>query len=284
MAQRIHKQRPALALAEAEGHFIQIPLQVFHADIVPGSHDPALQERKGVFNRVRMNVPDYIGLGVLNPAVLLLVGRPDRPNVSCPLVCDNQVNVLAEMFADRPADRLRRKIGHGGQSQPTAPLNHANYIDLLGNGPIPLCLSANPSIVNLDGATEFRAVAVSGHHRLADAMTEEPSRFVADPEHSLDLIRGDALLGIANQVGCQEPLFKRQVGIVEDRSDGHAELVLASRALILLLREQARNLLRLAARALHALRPAQPLQIFAAFFFCRELAIQFDEVHVCTIG
>src|SRR5437763_1898469 len=79
-----------------------------------------------------------------------------------------------------------------------------------------------------------------------------------------------------HEIDRQEPLPERQVGIVEDRSARHRKLIAAGVAIVLIALDNVRNALARAARALHAVRPAQRDEMFAATFFAAEF---FDQTH-----
>ena len=85
---------------------------------------------------------------------------------------------------------------------------------------------------------------------------------LADAEDALELVRADALLGLDHEVDRQEPLPEGQLGIMERVPDPDAELVAAAVAIELARRAAIlRDFVRAAARALHALRPANLFQV-----------------------
>ena len=58
-------------------------------------------------------------------------------------------------------------------------------------------------------------------------MAEVPGCFIAHTYGTLDLARGNAFLGLAEQQGSHEPLGKGQVGVVKDRARCDRELIIA---------------------------------------------------------
>jgi hypothetical protein len=88
----------------------------------------------------------------------------------------------------------------------------------------------------------------------ADAMAQEPRRFVAYAEHPLGLIRTHAFTRFTHQQNGEKPFIKRQVRIVENGVSERRKLVLAIQALELVILRQMRDALRFAARTFNAIR------------------------------
>ena len=88
-------------------------------------------------------------------------------------------------------------------------------------------------------------------------MAKIPRRFVADAEHAFDLIRGDALLRLANDVGYVKPCREGQMRIMEHRSRRYRELIAAIVAVKRAALVYARNLVRITLGAGNILRPAE---------------------------
>jgi len=112
-------------------------------------------------------------------------------------------------------------------------------------------------------------------------MAEVPCGFVGHAKRALNLAGGHTFLGFTEQQGGKEPLPKRQVRIMEDRSRCDAELIVALVAVILKAIGDWSGLF-LAARALRAFRPAQLLQNLSAFFIATKFLAQLGEVNILT--
>jgi hypothetical protein len=97
-------------------------------------------------------------------------------------------------------------------------------------------------------------------------MAEIPRCFVADSESPLDLIRAHAFACFAEQQRCQKPLLQREVGVVEDRSGGDCELIVAILAIEKLLRGCQFYGWHLTAWTFNTSRPAEPDKNLTAFF------------------
>src|SRR6267142_1093225 len=93
-----------------------------------------------------------------------------------------------------------------------------------------------------------------------------------DVELALQLKRRDAFLCRADQGECHEPLAQRQMRILEDRSDGDAELLVAVVAFVDAVAVRLTMKLggvahRAAVRADGAIRPHDALDRLASFIF-----------------
>ena len=63
-------------------------------------------------------------------------------------------------------------------------------------------------------------------------MRHEPSGLVGDAEHTVQLVRGHALLGRAEKVSGKPPLGQRNLGALEHGADRNRELALAVVAIV----------------------------------------------------
>jgi hypothetical protein len=140
--------------------------------------------------------------------------------------------------------------------------------------------SADIGFVHFNRSVQHRFV--SGGHSLADTVTEIPCglirALVLSKEYALNLIRAHALAGLANQVGSDKPLEQRQMGIMEDRSGGDTELIIAILAVQKFF-SQARKLRSLAPWAFGTIRPAETLKQFSAFFISRKKILNIYNRH-----
>ena len=125
-------------------------------------------------------------------------------------------------------------------------------------------LPAYQRFVNLDDAEQSRAVKGVVAHGLADAVTEIPGRLVGHSDGPLELEGRDAFLGLTHKVDGDEPLAKRQVGIVHDGAGRDAETVPAVVAVVLSAGFNVGNAQGTAAEAGNAVRPAEPFEEFPA--------------------
>ena len=92
-------------------------------------------------------------------------------------------------------------------------------------------LAADVSLIGFHNASERCFIGSIGNtHRLADAMAEIPSRLIGAVQISLKLFRAQSLFRIDHERRRHEPLFERQMSIVENRSLIYGELALAGSA------------------------------------------------------
>lgn len=101
----------------------------------------------------------------------------------------------------------------------------------------------------------------------------------ARPEHSLQLHRAHTFFSLAHDVGSGEPLDEWQVGVMEDRSACDRELIVTKFAI-----EKFWGFLKphrafAASGTLGAIRPAQPLQKFAASIIRRKGGAKINQGH-----
>ena len=63
-------------------------------------------------------------------------------------------------------------------------------------------------------------------------MAHEPRRLEGEPQGAVKLVAADALLAAGDQVEGLQPQAQRNVAVLEDGADGHAELLAAGVALV----------------------------------------------------
>ena len=139
-------------------------------------------------------------------------------------------------------------------------------------------LPADVGLIDLDGSGEL-SVGRDFPHSPADPVAEVPSGFVAHAEGQLELVGAHALLGFAHEVGSEEPLPERKVGVMEDRSGLDREAVPAAVAVELVARRDPRDRLEPARGAADALRPTESFEVRSAAILGAELLDELDEVH-----
>jgi hypothetical protein len=151
------------------------------------------------------------------------------------------------------------------QAQFTPTLADANYYLLVSARKAATGLAADIGFVNFQNAVHHGPLAFD--HGGANAMAQVPSRLVAHSYGALNLASGDAFLGFTEQVSSQEPLVKRQVGIVEDGAGCNGKLVVAILAVEQLLLSLQLDHWAFAAQAMRAFREAETNEQFAALDF-----------------
>ena len=134
-------------------------------------------------------------------------------------------HVYADIVSNDVMQGASTNISSANESQISAALTDADNDFFLWNGAMPTRFATNVGLVNLYSAIQQRCVDLL--HGVTDAVAEIPSSLVADTEGALNLIRGHSLARFAQQIGCKKPLPQREMGVIEDCSGGHGELIAA---------------------------------------------------------
>ena len=122
--------------------------------------------------------------------------------------------------------------------------------------------AADERFVGLDDPAQ--KVALVPLHRGADAVAEVPCRLVGHAERPLELVRAHALLGLAHEVGSEEPLPQGKVGVVEHRPGRDGESRPTVVAVELLAGRDPGDRVHPAVDAPNPIRPPQVFEIIAA--------------------
>ena len=223
MSERIEKQFGIVAPIESKRHFVEIRGKMLCADIVPSTHDPALQERERGFDGIGVNQAGDIFLLVANRLVRLLVLGSEAKGVDVRFVCDNHVHVLAQVFVDDLAHALGIRVFHVDESQFAIPFaDSENYLFRLAWEPA-TSLPAHISFVNFDRAINDRFRFL---HRSSDSVAEVPSCLVTPNSNSaLNLAGRHPFLRLTQEHGCQKPFSEWQVRMIEHCASGYAKLI-----------------------------------------------------------
>lgn len=202
---------------------------MFDRDFMPCAHHAALEQRERRFDRIGRNaqpafVPDvFIGL-VIDALVFHLVIHGRSEVVELRFVRHDHVHSLVHVSGDDLVNLVLIQVRGRDEVKVSATLTDAHDGRVLLPLVRVLGMASDVHLVNFNCALEF---VVRFFHSFADAMAEVPRRLVRDAKHSFDLIRGDALARFRNQVGHKKPLRQRQMRVVEDRSYGRGELIMA---------------------------------------------------------
>lgn len=274
MAQGIQEQVRILAAIKAEAHLFAVGLEMLGANLVPRSYDPALEQRESGFDSVCVDVALGVDVKfVANRFVASILAKMlCCAAVGSPVIGIENLNIFAQVLADVLFESAALRILGVKEAKIAATLPDADY-DLLvvvrpGVSSAVAHLAANESFVHLDLAVQHRAIHFD--HRGSDAVTEVPRGLVADAKRALDLTGRHSFLGLAEQQRRHKPLAQWQVRIVENRSGGYSELVVATGAIEKLLFGFEFDRMFLAAQAARTIREAQATQQFAAPLISRE--------------
>lgn len=276
---RVSEQERVIAVVPAERRFVQVGGKVLHGQLVVRADHGAVEQAPNRLNRVCVDV-------AVNPLVVSVAdGFVPRVLVSdtvvtAPLVGVDRFGIVAYDVPDEAVQGVVIVARDGAEPDLAAALDGADHNGLVA--PVaaapPAYLAAEEGLVDLDDAVQELGPLVL--HSRADAVAEIPGGLVRDAEHPLQLVCADRLLGLTDHVDGEEPLPERQLGIVEERSDADAELVAASVAVELPAFRNPRDLVRVAARAANAVRPAQLFKVFVAAILGAEPLDQLREIEL----
>lgn len=254
---------------------------MLRAHAMPSANNTALQQGKGRFDSVGMNISLHVDTPAMaNCLVLsLLMEMPRRTAIHVEIVRHQNVHVVADIFADVLFESPRSHILGVEKSQLTLSLTDSDYDFLVGRSAssFSVSLAAHVGFVHFDNTAQ--PFAVSLNHRCADSVAEIPRGFVGHSERALNLAGGHSFLGLTEQQRGEKPLPKGEMRIVEYRPGGNAKLIVATVTIILKAIGDWSGL-RQAARALWAFRPAKLLQDLAALLVTAKPFAQFGHVDV----
>ena len=257
-------------------------------NLMPRSHDAALEQRERGFDAVRRDVSVNVDASLVLDGSVLLYRVPrhtERTRIRWQFIRHNDFHIAADILFDVLRQRSRFAVFRMKESKLSATLLDAEHDFLVISPSLNATASQLRSDVGLVALYDTcQRLLIDFLHRCADAMAEIPCRLVGYAHDSLDLVRAHALSGLAEEVRRKKPLHQREVGIVEDRPGCNAKIVVAGDAVPLFPIGNLRHLLVAAARAFHTLMPAQGFEVFPALGFIAELFDQRAKIHgVCHV-
>ena len=256
---------------------------MFHADLVVGADDGALEEAPHAFDAVGVHVAD-------DPFLCRMVdGLMARVMVREPQVTAQLVGVegFGLVFGDGLHEGMKGfflDVGDVTEFDVAATLQGASDVDTLrtlreahGLVPVPAMplVRRQHRLVQFDDAKEGRS-AVGGLHGFPDAVAEIPCRLVRGADGALHLIRAHGLLAFDHEVGGSEPLPERELGVVEECPRGDGETETAGVAIVLVAAADRRDGLARALGASDAIGPAELFEVVPANLFGPEAM---DDIH-----
>src|SRR3990167_419608 len=246
-------------------------------DMMERTDDRPLQERPDVFNRVGVHVaPNVLTLGMVDRFVFgVLV-----PNalIGCPFVGDDTLCPVRNVVSDELVKGAASPIVNDLQPNVPIPFKSTDYQCLAFLAPAPYATpyAAHEGFVHLNGSQELSCVDLC--HCRPDAVAEIPGGLVGDTEHPLQLIGGDALLGLAHGVGSKKPLPEGKVGVVHDGAGRDREVVSALIATVLPSVLNGCYASVEAPRADGTIRPSEGFEVHTTTIFGVEPFYQTDQV------
>jgi len=227
---------------EAEIKLGAVALQMGFADVVIRPNKSALEQTEERFNRVDMRdhslalaLARVFPLGVIH----MLMAQEIRAYLSVVVrSIRHQVRVLSDLPLQ---DGLKRPVVNVGNMETTGSsitLDQGEDLVLMASATtFARALAARNVAVERfiglnDLATSANRAIELGSHGFPDSVGHEPSRFVGDPEHAVQLMGRYAFLARGHQMEGQQPLVQRDMGTLEDRSHRYREVATAACALV----------------------------------------------------
>ncbi len=196
----------------------EVTMQVFFADMLVNAIDAALEDREvslsGIGGRIAARVIDGAVTGeplASFPVNAALVGSQVRSDINFGLKDWTQIggsHLWDMMGTDAPFtfDQSDDGFLRGGISISAVPGFAADESFVRLNK---FALAAErPGVVNMEV-----------HHRLAEAMRQEPCGLQGDAEHAAELVGAHTLLAGAKQVHCLQPDMQFNMAGLEDGAD-----------------------------------------------------------------
>ena len=263
----LFEKHRVVTVIEPETNLIEIRWQVLGADLVIRTNQAALQKAPHVFDGIDMRVPRCNLFGFVD---FLVLHRAANGIVSGQCVSDDHFDVLSKIRLNEFRQRFFVQLGHGFKANLTAAFNHSGNRRLARRAAPALPRLASPDI-RFIGFNDAIERAVVWLHGMADSVTEMPRRLVGHAKRAFHLIGGHAFLRFAHEINGQKPFPKRQMRIVKYAAGCHRKLVATGIAIVLVALRDCRNALGIAARAAHAVNPAQFYKVGAAGVFTVKL-------------
>jgi len=268
MAESIHEKVAVFAAIEAKRHFLQVGRKMFATHVMPCSHDAALQERERGFDGVRVNEAGDIFAAVIDCFVRLPLFRVEAERINRGFIGHDDFDIFAQVLVYDLPDGFRVRVVGVDESQFAVTFADSENDLLFSARTTTASLATDISFINFDRAVHHGLRFLHGR---ANPMAEIPRGFVgADSERPLNLAGRHTLLRFAEKKSCDEPLFERKMGVMENRSRRRRKLIVAGLAVEDLLFGFEFHGVSIAARAPRSFRPAKPSEQFTALRVGRE--------------
>jgi hypothetical protein len=287
-----------LAVVKSEAELVHVERQIFLADLMVGSDDPALEQAPKVLNRVGMDATAHVftcrmGDDFVRQRRVAFAQEP----ITGVFISRNEFDLIANGGADKLIES--RSVGildnlrdhHALAYDCSDDRDFTGSPDLTGSlAAMLVCgLPADKGFINLDFASQREGIAL---HRSAPAMADVPSSapvragFFAEDD-APNLQRTHTFLRSQHEIADFEPEAQRNLGILEDRPGHHREAIALAPAAIRIATspmegtrlERIDLLSPVATWAARAVRPALRNDVFLAGFISREGPVELLKGH-----
>ena len=279
-----------------ELELIDVKMQIFLADLVEGSDDPALHDGPEAFDGVGMNGPtDIFAASVMDHAMR---NSLVQKSIALMIVRRKQADLMGDGFMNKAVQRRGiRAFNHAGDDI-AFPLYRTDHNELPCSASTPkisastfasvfvLRLPTHIGFVHFDIADQLLKFDIAERH--ANLAAHEPGSFVGAKAHVATNLQGaDPLLTGEHQMNDAEPFPQGLIGILEDGADQYRKAIGIIRALLTLPVPfhvmQFMDLLASTTRTGHAFWPAVPFEIFTACILMRELLLKLYNRHLMDL-
>ncbi len=198
-------------------------------NLMPRTDDAALEQTECALYAVSRNIAVNVDSGAVVYRFVLFFRVSSKfncPGVRSQIVRHNHMHIITDVFLNIFDERSALSIFGPEKTEFAIPLLDSN--DALFMVPVTLVLlavslTADICFIHLHNA--IQRLGADLLHRGPHSVAEIPRRLVGDTKSPLELIGAHPLLGFAQQVDAQKPLPQGEVGVVEDRSSSHGELI-----------------------------------------------------------
>jgi hypothetical protein len=264
-----------VTFVQSEGKFINVAAKMFLAGMMIDAINATLHDRENALNTVRgYIVPDIFALAVIDRIVI--EGQASNTDIRAGFVgVDGRANL--NILKDRGLDRLRVRADDRHGDRAPAALAHTKNWSLANRATARLellrlvfvgFLAADECFINLNDASKFLEIGATTS--LPQAVQDEPSRLLGNPNFLRQLHRGYALARRHKQVHRVDPLVQRNMAALEYRGGAHRKVFLALVAAIEAASPFGDPLAKPANRAARAVRPQPTFEVGPRLFLVRE--------------
>ena len=277
MTQGIQEQVGVFPAVESERHFVEVSSKMLRANLVPRSHDSALQEREGTFNRIGVDVADYVDVLAVIDGFVSVAEFAECPWIGREIIGHNHIYIFGNVLADIFCESALLRVCGMEESKVAISLTDSDNNLLLSLGDF---LASSENFATNIGFVHFnRSVEhlfIHFHHCSADAMAEIPRRLIADSKSALNLASAHPFLRFTEKQRREKPFRQRQVRVIEDGPCHDAELIVASLAVVEGLFSFKLDGGKFAAQAVDTFGPAQTSEHLPALLIGREHGVDIN--------
>ncbi|KKW01086.1 MAG: hypothetical protein UY35_C0035G0013, partial [Candidatus Saccharibacteria bacterium GW2011_GWC2_48_9] len=213
----------------AKGELIAVAVQVALADVMERAVDPALENAKEPFNRIRVDGPAHVFVRRVVHGVVR--GEAHRQRVVTPVTVRHHVRREFHALTNGRLQPVVRHHRHREGADAALTFNQCEnrHFLLLRDASrgafvrMPF-LAADVGFVHFHGPVEHAEHGVLRHRR-TEPMRHEPRGLILHAEHAVQLVGRHAFLRRGHQVNGQQPLGHRHLGVLENRAHGDRELL-----------------------------------------------------------